>query len=158
MKIGILYYSRTGNTRQVAKTLEEKFKEKNAEVDLIEIEHVPQSHGIHEDGIHDRVDAVGHHVGDGNDVDIGLAFDPDQLLLVDIFDGDRVNGFGLPGLDTGDFVRRLIREEQLPIEGQRARGQKGSCPERVDLVPEIPIGFLLFHEAIDLRKKPEKME
>jgi flavodoxin len=40
MKIGIVYYSRTGNTRQVAKTLEEKFKEKKAEVDLIEIEHV----------------------------------------------------------------------------------------------------------------------
>jgi len=40
MKIGIVYYSRTGNTRQVAKTLEEKLKEKNAEVDLIEIEHV----------------------------------------------------------------------------------------------------------------------
>ena len=40
MKIGLVYYSRTGNTRQVAKTLEEKFKEKNAEVDLIEIEHV----------------------------------------------------------------------------------------------------------------------
>ncbi len=40
MKIGILYYSRTGNTRQVAKTLEEKFKEKNADVNLIEIEHV----------------------------------------------------------------------------------------------------------------------
>ena len=39
MKIGIVYYSRTGNTRQVAKILEEKFKEKNAEVDLIEIEH-----------------------------------------------------------------------------------------------------------------------
>ena len=40
MKIGLVYYSRTGNTRQVAKTLEEKLKEKNAEVDLIEIEHV----------------------------------------------------------------------------------------------------------------------
>jgi len=40
MKIGIVYYSRTGNTRQVAKTLEEKLKEKNAEVDLIEIEHI----------------------------------------------------------------------------------------------------------------------
>jgi flavodoxin len=40
MKIGIVYYSRTGNTRQVAKMLEEKFKEKNAEVDLIEIEHI----------------------------------------------------------------------------------------------------------------------
>jgi len=40
MKIGIVYYSRTGNTRQVAKTLEEKFKEKKTEVDLIEIEHV----------------------------------------------------------------------------------------------------------------------
>jgi flavodoxin len=44
MKIGIVYYSRTGNTRQVAKTLEEKFKEKNAEVDLIEIEHVKRPH------------------------------------------------------------------------------------------------------------------
>ena len=40
MKIGIAYYSRTGNTRQMAKILEEKLKEKNAEVDLIEIEHV----------------------------------------------------------------------------------------------------------------------
>ena len=40
MKIGIVYYSRTGNTRHVAKTLEEKLKEKNAEVNLIEIEHV----------------------------------------------------------------------------------------------------------------------
>ncbi|MBN2599390.1 MAG: flavodoxin family protein [Candidatus Thermoplasmatota archaeon] len=39
MKIGIVYYSRTGNTRNVAKILEEKFKEKNTEVDLIEIEH-----------------------------------------------------------------------------------------------------------------------
>jgi flavodoxin len=40
MKIGLMYYSRTGNTKQVAKTLEEKLKEKNAEVDLIEIEHI----------------------------------------------------------------------------------------------------------------------
>jgi len=40
MKIGIVYYSRTGNTRQAAKILEEKLKEKKAEVDLIEIEHV----------------------------------------------------------------------------------------------------------------------
>ena len=39
MKIGIVYYSRTGNTRQIAKTLEENFKKKNAEVELIEIEH-----------------------------------------------------------------------------------------------------------------------
>ena len=39
MKIGIVYYSRTGNTRQAAKLLEEKLKGKNAEVDLIEIEH-----------------------------------------------------------------------------------------------------------------------
>jgi len=40
MKVGIVYYSRTGNTKKVAKILEEKFKEKKAEVDLIEIEHV----------------------------------------------------------------------------------------------------------------------
>jgi len=40
MKIGIVYYSRTGNTKQVVKTLEEKFKEKNVDVDIIEIEHV----------------------------------------------------------------------------------------------------------------------
>ena len=39
MKIGIVYYSRTGNTRRIAKILEEKLKEKKAEVDLIEIEH-----------------------------------------------------------------------------------------------------------------------
>jgi len=40
MKMGIIYYSRTGNTRQIAKILEEKFKEKNTDVELIEIEHV----------------------------------------------------------------------------------------------------------------------
>jgi flavodoxin len=40
MKIGLVFYSRTGNTRKVAKTLEEKFKNNNAEVDFIEIEHV----------------------------------------------------------------------------------------------------------------------
>jgi flavodoxin len=40
MKIGIVYYSRTGNTKQAAKMLEEKLKGKNAEVNLIEIEHV----------------------------------------------------------------------------------------------------------------------
>jgi len=40
MKIGIVYYSRTGNTRQVAKTLEEKLKEQSAEVKRIELEHV----------------------------------------------------------------------------------------------------------------------
>ena len=40
MKIGIIYYSRTGNTKKIAKILEGKIKEKKAEVDLIEIEHV----------------------------------------------------------------------------------------------------------------------
>jgi len=40
MKIGIVYYSRTGNTRKAAHILEEKLKEKKTEVDLIEIEHV----------------------------------------------------------------------------------------------------------------------
>jgi len=40
MKVGIVYYSRTGNTRNVAQLLEKKLKEKNAEVNLIEIEHV----------------------------------------------------------------------------------------------------------------------
>ena len=40
MKIGIVYYSRTGNTRKAAQILEEKFKEEKAEVDLIEIEHL----------------------------------------------------------------------------------------------------------------------
>ena len=40
MKIGIVYYSRTVNTRKAAQILERKFKEGKAEVDLIEIEHV----------------------------------------------------------------------------------------------------------------------
>ena len=40
MKIGIVYYSWTGNTRKIAQILEEKFKKEKAEVDLIEIEHV----------------------------------------------------------------------------------------------------------------------
>jgi flavodoxin len=39
MKIGIVYYSRTGNTQHAAKLLEEKFKQKKNDVDLIQIEH-----------------------------------------------------------------------------------------------------------------------
>ena len=40
MMIGIVYYSRTGNTRAVAQILSEKLKQRNAAVDLIEIETV----------------------------------------------------------------------------------------------------------------------
>jgi flavodoxin len=40
MTIGIIYYSRTGNTRQAAKLLEEKLKEQNRTVNVIEIEAV----------------------------------------------------------------------------------------------------------------------
>lgn len=40
MNIGIAYYSRTGNTRQIAHLLEEKLTAKNAEVAVIEIEHI----------------------------------------------------------------------------------------------------------------------
>jgi len=40
MKICIIYYSRTGNTRNAAKLLEEKLKEQKADVELIEIEAV----------------------------------------------------------------------------------------------------------------------
>ncbi len=42
MTIGIVYYSRTGNTKAVAQLLAEKLKQKNAAVDLIEIEAVKQ--------------------------------------------------------------------------------------------------------------------
>jgi flavodoxin len=38
--IGIIYYSRTGNTRQAAKLLEEKLKEQNITVKAVEIEAV----------------------------------------------------------------------------------------------------------------------
>jgi flavodoxin len=38
MTIGIVYYSRTGNTRTVAQMLAEKLKQSKAAVDLIEIE------------------------------------------------------------------------------------------------------------------------
>ncbi|MDH7506337.1 MAG: flavodoxin family protein [Candidatus Thermoplasmatota archaeon] len=40
MKIGIIYYSRTGNTKKAAQLLEEKFKQENADIELLEIEHV----------------------------------------------------------------------------------------------------------------------
>lgn len=40
MKIGIIYYSRTGNTKFVAEKLEEKLKNKKIDVKLIEIKHV----------------------------------------------------------------------------------------------------------------------
>ena len=39
MKIGIVYYTWTGNTGSVAKLLEERLKEQKADVELIEIEH-----------------------------------------------------------------------------------------------------------------------
>ena len=39
MKIGIVYYSRSGSTKHVAKLLGEKLKEQKADVELIEIEH-----------------------------------------------------------------------------------------------------------------------
>ncbi len=39
MKIGIIYYSRTGNTRIAAKKLEEKLKNKKINVDIVEIKH-----------------------------------------------------------------------------------------------------------------------
>ena len=40
MKVGIVYYSRTGNTKRAAEIFEEKLKEKKINVDLIEIESV----------------------------------------------------------------------------------------------------------------------
>ena len=40
MKYGIIFYSRTGNTRHVARIIEKNLKGKNAGVDLIEIEHL----------------------------------------------------------------------------------------------------------------------
>ena len=40
MKIGVVYYSRTGNTRYAAKLLGEKLRENNIDVDLLEIEAV----------------------------------------------------------------------------------------------------------------------
>jgi flavodoxin len=39
MNIGIVYYSRTGNTREIASIIEKKLKDKNKKVDLIEIHH-----------------------------------------------------------------------------------------------------------------------
>ncbi len=39
MRIGIVYYSRTGNTKHVARLLEQKLKENKQHVDVIEIEH-----------------------------------------------------------------------------------------------------------------------
>jgi flavodoxin len=38
MKTAIVYYSRTGNTKEAAHHLEQKFKEKKQDVDLIEIQ------------------------------------------------------------------------------------------------------------------------
>jgi flavodoxin len=40
MTIGIIYYSRTGNTQALAQILAEKLKKKQAVVDLIEIDQV----------------------------------------------------------------------------------------------------------------------
>jgi len=40
MKIGIVYYSRTGNTKHAAKIIESKLKEQKADVELVEIEHL----------------------------------------------------------------------------------------------------------------------
>ncbi len=40
MKIGIVYYSRIGNTKHTAKIIESKLKEQKADVELVEIEHL----------------------------------------------------------------------------------------------------------------------
>ncbi len=40
MRIGIVYYSRTGNTKKAAETLQNKIKEKKIDVKLIEIQNV----------------------------------------------------------------------------------------------------------------------
>ena len=40
MKVGIVYYSRTGNTRYIAGIIEKKLKGQKTDVDLIEIEHL----------------------------------------------------------------------------------------------------------------------
>ena len=40
MKIGIVYYSRTGNTKKAAETLQNKIKEKKIDAKLVEIRHV----------------------------------------------------------------------------------------------------------------------
>ena len=39
MNVGIIYYSRTGNTRKVAEILKNKFEKSKKNVDLIEIKH-----------------------------------------------------------------------------------------------------------------------
>ena len=39
MKVGIVYYSRTGNTKKVAEILKNKFEKSKNNVDLIEIKH-----------------------------------------------------------------------------------------------------------------------
>jgi flavodoxin len=39
MKIGIIYYTRSGNTRKAAEILQEKLKQKKADVELVEIQH-----------------------------------------------------------------------------------------------------------------------
>ena len=40
MKIGIVYYSRTGNTKYAAEIIEKKLKDLKKDVDSIEIEHL----------------------------------------------------------------------------------------------------------------------
>jgi len=40
MKIGIVYYSRTGNTKHAAQVLEQKLKDHGQQVDIIEIQHL----------------------------------------------------------------------------------------------------------------------
>ncbi len=40
MKVGIVYYSRTGNTKKAAKLLKDKLEKNKENVDLIEIQHI----------------------------------------------------------------------------------------------------------------------
>ena len=40
MKIGIIYYSRTGNTKKAAQIIKDKLRDKKIEVELFEIKHV----------------------------------------------------------------------------------------------------------------------
>ena len=67
----------------------------------VHVEEVAEPEAGHQDRVHDRVDVVGADVGQPHGEDVGLAFDLEQLLRVDVLGGAGVHRLHLAGLHRG---------------------------------------------------------
>ncbi|CAB4549899.1 unannotated protein [freshwater metagenome] len=81
----------------------------NHRLALVHVEEVAEPQTHHQNGIHDRVDVVGAHVGKAIQHNVSLAFYRNELLLVDLGSGQFVNRFNLAGMHRGERIRGFPR-------------------------------------------------